>query len=105
MKPFITTNKDISFFKKIGYSRFLKWFLDKLNNDNRYLEEGGIYSFIFTFETNRNIENLKPNYPWKNDIINIFWKNIEIDLSSEEIIKKKDIYIKELENKIKEFKK
>lgn len=101
MNDFLTINKDVSFFKKIGYTRFIKWFTEQLNNDRKYIEENGVYSYIFTFETNREIKNLKPNYPWNNYIINNFWKNLELEISSEEIIYKKNIYIKELEKKIK----
>jgi hypothetical protein len=99
----ITLNNDINFIKTIKYSDFVKWFVDQLKQDNIYMKKETIYSYIITLNTERKINQLKPIYPWKNEILNIFWKNIENFISSEEIITKKNKIILQLEKKINEL--
>lgn len=101
----VILNKDIDFFKKIGYSNFIKWFTEQIENDKQYVKKDYVYSYMIVFNTKKNLENLTPLYPWKNEILKTFLKNIDVEINYESIIKKKDEYIKKLEEELKEFKK
>lgn len=100
---FITFNKDVSFFKEITFNKFTKWFLDQLKRDEFYLSPFGVYSYTVIFATSENISYIKPEYPWKNQILNFFWKNIKEEISTEKIIEEKDKIIEELLQRIKEL--
>lgn len=54
--------------------------------------------------TTKDIENLKPIYPWSNEILNLYWKNLNDEIEYKEIIKKQEIYIKHLESIINDLK-
>lgn len=101
----VVLNKDINFFKKIGYNNFVKWFTEQIENDKQYVKKNSVYSYIIIFNTKKDLEDITPLYPWRNEILKTFFKNIDGEINYESIIKKKDEYIKKLEEELKEFKK
>ena len=110
---FIVHNISISNFKKMNYFNFINWFNKQLEYDKKYIRENGKYKLIFTYPVeifDRNlIPNIRPKYPWNNEILYSLNNIIEEEESKNKIIeiqKKKIEYqenkIKELENKIKQ---
>lgn len=84
----------------MGYSLFVKWFNDQINNDSVYLGKNGQYSFVFTFETKKDITNLKPIYPWKSNLIFFFLRNLEDTFSYEKILEERDRQIDYLKKQL-----
>lgn len=102
-QSFVTFHRDVGFFKNITFAKFAKWFAAQLKNDEHYLHQYGLYSFVIIFKTNKETSFLKPNYPWKNEILEIFWKNLNEEIETDKIIEEKNLIIEDLKKKLSEL--
>ncbi len=102
---FVLNNIDISNIKKMSYLSFYNWFVYRIENDRKYIRKDGIYKFIITYPIEifdrKEIEYLRPIYPWSLEILNSLTILIEEESNKDRIIKNQEEKIKILENKIK----
>ena len=97
-------NINMRFFEKIKYYDFENWLEYRISKDKKYFNDESFYSIRVIFnkqlletEDKNLLENLKPKYPWKKEIMSLFEKK------SENSIKKILMENKILKHKIKYF--
>lgn len=115
-EEFIVYNSVIDQFKNFSFYGFYNWFHRQLQNDWKYIKEGGRYSLVFTYPLKifdpELLHILKPNYPWNSQIIENFarlystekYYIMTIEQQKKELAKKQKI-IEDLERIIKQVKK
>lgn len=106
---FVSNNIDISNIKKMSYLSFYNWFLYRIENDRKYIRKEGLYKFIITYPIEifdrKEIEYLRPIYPWSRKILDSLTILIEEESNKNKIIESQEKKIKILEEKIKNLEK
>lgn len=100
----VTFNQDPFFFKQMTYAKFVKWVIAQIENDKFYINNEKLYFISVVMFSTKPIDNLVPKYPWKKEIIDVFYKNINEELNYEKLLLEKNKEIDLLKKKIQKLK-